>query len=101
MKQKKLVSTEPVLRHFSEDLAKKWYWEWYDEKGKRRKLYGDINKRATVEERLSWAEVDRACRAICRFQNLMWLKITIELCAKMGMTTPVLSLIRGSIQGTL
>jgi integrase len=39
MKQKKLVSTEPILRDFAGNLDKRWYWEWYDVKGLRKKAY--------------------------------------------------------------
>lgn len=59
MKQKKLVSSAPVLRTSDNNLSKKWYWEWYDDRGKRQKRCGRINRGATVEERLALAEIER------------------------------------------
>lgn len=56
MKQKKLVSTEFRLLTYGNNLAQKWCWEWYDEKGKRCKKYGLINRHTTVESRLIEAE---------------------------------------------
>lgn len=58
MKQKKLVSTAPLLRTFGENLAKNWYWEWYNEAGKRLKKYVPISP--TVQERYVESEKIKA-----------------------------------------
>jgi integrase len=56
MKQKKLVSTEPRLITYGERLDQNWCYEWFDEKGKRQKKYGTINREKTVEGRYEAAK---------------------------------------------
>jgi integrase/recombinase XerC len=56
MKLKKLVSTTPKLLTYRENLNQNWCWEWFDEKGKRCKKYGTINREKTVEGRYAEAE---------------------------------------------
>lgn len=58
MKQKKLVSTAPILRTFEENLEKIWYWEWYNEAGKRLKKYVPFSP--TLHERYAESEKIKA-----------------------------------------
>lgn len=39
MSQKKHISSPPSLKIRGGDLLLRWYWEWYDEKGKRCRIY--------------------------------------------------------------
>ena len=56
MRQKKLVNSELLLRHYDHDLSKRWCFEWYDKNGKRRKSFEGINDSDNVVERLAAAE---------------------------------------------
>ncbi|MEO0684800.1 MAG: site-specific integrase [Cyanobacteria bacterium J06649_11] len=61
----KLESTKTKFKVYApDDLAKRWYVEWYD-KGKRMKRAGSINRGETIEQR--WKLADKL---ICELQKL-------------------------------
>lgn len=41
----------PTLHHYNEDLSKQWFIHYYDEKGKRIRIYKGINHLPTVKQR--------------------------------------------------
>ena len=53
MSQKKHISSPPSLKIRGGDLLLRWYWEWYDDKGKRSRIY--IPMLESVDKRMEEA----------------------------------------------